>query len=580
MALTPTALKYASLCVLCVQNSLLAILMRLSRVGNFPRFNPATAVFVGEALKLATCFAVLFHEFNALKEPQRRKRMGESFRTIANVNELLRVSVPAMLYVVQNNLQYVAVSNLDAPTFQVMYQLKILTTAIFSVVLLRKTVLLTQWGAIVTLMMGVALVQLDEDSSNAAAATAKTGQSTTKGLLAVVAACVCSGFAGVYFEKILKGSGAKTTLWERNVQMCFLGLALSGGGLLYNDLESILSLGFFYGYRPVVWAAICMSAFGGLLTAVVVKYADNILKAFATSIAVVLSVIMSVFVFDKVPTGQFVIGAILVNGSVYAYGKAPEWRKDHLEPILPLAGGKDAKEFACPTTPTNGFALTANATYYGVGDAVREVTIDSANARVIEVVDQDGKQRYDTHWSKTRSGLVELQFGLSSKTLDSPDDTPELQLRRWTHFLSTWLDEFLVQCEQDPEFKAGATQNLSAMQAFVAFVSIGYAAIALWLGSMKLTRWQRRSVLVTYTAAGTVEAIFLLQAFGLVAIHIAYPSTLALTAVFFVAFNVTNALLVLESEEPDAASASAVPVPRIVEATPTRIVTSQLAPCC
>lgn len=61
MELSPTALKYTSLCILCVQNSLLVILMRLSRVGNFPRFNPATAVFVGEALKLATCFAVLFH---------------------------------------------------------------------------------------------------------------------------------------------------------------------------------------------------------------------------------------------------------------------------------------------------------------------------------------------------------------------------------------------------------------------------------------------------------------------------------------------------------------------------------------
>eukprot|EP00644_Phytophthora_capsici_P001325 jgi/Phyca11/105089/e_gw1.10.46.1 len=334
MELSPTALKYASLCVLCVQNSLLAILMRLSRVGNYPRFNPSTAVFVGETLKLATCLVVLFH---------RRKRMSESFRTITNGKELLRVSVPAMLYVIQNNLQYVAVSNLDAPTFQVMYQLKILTTAIFSVVMLRKTVLITQWGAIVMLMMGVALVQMDDDASSATKAD-QNAQSTTKGLLAVVAACVCSGFAGVYFEKILKGTSSKTTLWERNVQMCFLGLVLSGGGLVYNDFGSIMTRGFFYGYRPVVWAAIGMSAFGGLLTAVVVKYADNILKAFATSIAVVLSVIMSVFVFDKVPTGQFVVGAILVNGSVYAYGKAPEWRKDHLEPILPLTGLKDAKE--------------------------------------------------------------------------------------------------------------------------------------------------------------------------------------------------------------------------------------------
>ncbi|RLN51830.1 hypothetical protein BBJ29_002423 [Phytophthora kernoviae] len=341
MELSPQALKYASLCVLCVQNSLLAILMRLSRVGNFPRFNPATAVFVGEALKLLTCFIVLFREFGELQEPQRRKRIAESFRAITKTGELLRVSIPAMLYVVQNNLQYVAVSNLDAATFQVTYQLKILTTAIFSTVMLRKSVLPAQWGAIVTLMMGVALVQLDDTASSSAANADQTAQSTTKGLLAVVAACVCSGFAGVYFEKILKGAGSTTTLWERNVQMCFLGLALSGGGLVYNDFASIINQGFFYGYRPVVWAAICMSAFGGLLTAVVVKYADNILKAFATSIAVVLSVIMSIFVFDKVPTGQFVVGAILVNGSVYAYSRAPDWNKARLEPVLPLTVEKD-----------------------------------------------------------------------------------------------------------------------------------------------------------------------------------------------------------------------------------------------
>ncbi|CAH0514931.1 unnamed protein product [Peronospora belbahrii] len=319
--------------------------MRLSRVGNFSRFNSATAVFVGEMLKLMTCFILLSYEFYTLKKPQRRKRMRNSFRAITNPGELVRMSVPAMLYVVLNNLQYVAVSNLDAPTFQVMYQLKILTTAIFSVVILRKTLLSIQWGAIVTLTIGVALVQLDGNlaAGNTVKDDAAT-QSTTKGMLAVVAACICSGFAGVYFEKILKGAGLKTTLWERNVQMCLLGLMLSGGGLVYNDFESIMTRGFFYGYCPVVWAAISLSAFGGLLTAVVVKYADNILKAFATSIALVLSVIMSVFVFDKIPTGQFVIGAILVNGSVYAYGRAPEWYKDHIKPVLPFPGDKDLME--------------------------------------------------------------------------------------------------------------------------------------------------------------------------------------------------------------------------------------------
>lgn len=43
------------------------------------------------------------------------------------------------------------------------------------------------------------------------------------GLSAVIAACITSGFSGVYFEKILKGS--KTSLWIRNIQ---LGVLMTG----------------------------------------------------------------------------------------------------------------------------------------------------------------------------------------------------------------------------------------------------------------------------------------------------------------------------------------------------------------
>lgn len=113
---------------------------------------------------------------------------------------------------------------------------------------------------------------------------------------------------------------------------------------------------------------------------------------------------------------------------------------------------------------------------------------------------------------------------------------------------------------------------------FVAFVSIGYAVVAMWLGPIKLTCWQQRTVLVTYSAAGTVQAIFLLHAFRFLDIHYAYPSTLALAIVFFVAFNLTNALLVLEADDPEAAVQ--IPVQQIVEASSTRVITAQRAACC
>lgn len=50
-------------------------------------------------------------------------------------------------------------------------------------------------------------------------------QSAFVGLLAVIIACVLSGFAGIYFEKILKTS--HVSIWIRNVQMSVLALPIS-----------------------------------------------------------------------------------------------------------------------------------------------------------------------------------------------------------------------------------------------------------------------------------------------------------------------------------------------------------------
>ncbi len=46
-----------------------------------------------------------------------------------------------MIYLIQNNLLYVAAENLDVGTYQITYQLKILTTAVFAVIILNKTLL-------------------------------------------------------------------------------------------------------------------------------------------------------------------------------------------------------------------------------------------------------------------------------------------------------------------------------------------------------------------------------------------------------------------------------------------------------
>src|SRR5690242_1413207 len=75
-------------------------------------------------------------------------------------NESWKLAIPALLYTLQNTLQYVAVSNLDAATFQVTYQLKILTTAMCSVLMLGRSLSSRKWLSLLVLVVGVSIVQL------------------------------------------------------------------------------------------------------------------------------------------------------------------------------------------------------------------------------------------------------------------------------------------------------------------------------------------------------------------------------------------------------------------------------------
>ncbi|KAK6038359.1 Nucleotide-sugar transporter [Cooperia oncophora] len=70
-----------------------------------------------------------------------------------------------------------------------------------------------------------------------------------------------------------------------------------------------------FGFDWAVWVTIAISAFGGLVVAVVIKFADNILKAFATSFAIVLNCILAYFLFNFRPTMFFVVGAVFRHRS-------------------------------------------------------------------------------------------------------------------------------------------------------------------------------------------------------------------------------------------------------------------------
>lgn len=121
------------------------------------------------------------------------------------------------------------------PTFQVTYNLKILTTALFSVILLRRRLSPKKWFALLFLAAGVGVVQLQSSTvSGSTSSHAGHEMNQAKGLLAVMCACMTSGLAGVYFEMVLKGS--KADLWIRNVQLSFFSLLPAAMAVVAPDM--------------------------------------------------------------------------------------------------------------------------------------------------------------------------------------------------------------------------------------------------------------------------------------------------------------------------------------------------------
>ncbi|CAD6194388.1 unnamed protein product [Caenorhabditis auriculariae] len=313
-AVTPANLKLFSLVILIVQTTALVLTLRYSRTQSGTKYLSSTAVVLAEILKFFTCIFVLLRNHSYRWSSFQSEVHQEIFSSQQKVMDALKVAVPAVLYVIQNNLLFFALSKLDAATYQVTYQLKILTTAFFSVVLLSKS-------------LNLALVQMPSDDSKKT--VEHDSSDSLLGLGAVLLACFSSGFAGVYFEKILKGS--QVSLWIRNLELAFF--SIFGGFFMcwLYDWEAIQLDGFLQGYNRIIWVVVFLQAYGGLVIALVVKYADNILKGFAVSLSIILSSFMSwLLLNDFTPSVMFAVGATIVILSTFLYGYEPhQYRPIH-----------------------------------------------------------------------------------------------------------------------------------------------------------------------------------------------------------------------------------------------------------
>ncbi|XP_007043090.2 PREDICTED: CMP-sialic acid transporter 4 [Theobroma cacao] len=281
-----------------------AILIVWSKRAGKYEYSVTTANFLVETLKCALSLA-------ALARIWKTEGVTEDNRLRTTLDEVIVYPIPAVLYLVKNLLQYYIFAYVDAPGYQILKNLNIISTGVLYRIILKKKLSEIQWAAFILLCAGCTTAQLNSRSDHVL-------QTPLQGWIMAIVMALLSGFAGVYTEAIIKKRPSRN-INVQNFWLYIFGMAFNAGAILIQDFDAVVDKGFFHGYSVITTLMILNHALSGIAVSMVMKYADNIVKVYSTSVAMLLTAVVSVFLFGFQLTLAFFLGATVVSVSVYLH---------------------------------------------------------------------------------------------------------------------------------------------------------------------------------------------------------------------------------------------------------------------
>ena len=316
-------LKFGSLFLLVLQNSVLFLSLRYTAVAHNKddAYASTVVVFIVELIKLVSAF-VLY----AFENDMSPRRTISALRLQRRDAKLL--AVPALCYTVQQNLIVMSRNFLSAPAIQALVQTKLLWTGFFAYVVLQKRFTFVEYASFVLLFFGVVVIE-HQDSEAQPEDTQQLAVSSRGriiGVLMCAGAAILSGFAGIFLEKMYR---TQTSLWATNVYLAIVSLPLQMIAVVQYDRNNIAQNGVFHGFHSDTVLFIVVQSFGGLLVAVAIKYAGNILKNFAAALSIIATSFLSIFFFSFHPVAYFWIGVVCISIATVLHGLSHKCSQAH-----------------------------------------------------------------------------------------------------------------------------------------------------------------------------------------------------------------------------------------------------------
>tara|TARA_B110000208_G_scaffold28943_1_gene37978 strand:- start:116 stop:1243 length:1128 start_codon:yes stop_codon:yes gene_type:complete len=312
----PTRVKALLIGLLCVQNALYSLLRRYSQGVLHEKWNGASTLLFGEVVKL--CVAT----YMFTREP--RGTLRGLLRTL-RWQSAYKMFVPAAIYFVMNLLSFYALKRIDAGVFTVLGQLKVLTTAVFTTVLIKRPVSLRQWRALFLLVLGCVLVLYEASIEKQPGSKSDVSLfGYVSGVGAMLIEVTLSGFASIWFEMVVKNKkqpkavgGKKTegggssssnledggsaspalvveaagppSIWALNFQLSTWSILMYFPRTLLVGGHGAGLHALFDGWTINALIVSLLGAAGGLLVALSIKYTDSLVKSLAVGGAIVLT---------------------------------------------------------------------------------------------------------------------------------------------------------------------------------------------------------------------------------------------------------------------------------------------------
>ena len=299
--------SFTAVLVLVLQNAGLALLLKYTQQEK-QTANIKMQMLLAEILKILLGFVAHWKQFHELKP----------CNMYLPLSQIVKCGVPVCLYIVQNFLSFYAMQRLPIATFQALAQLKLIFAAVFASLMLKRNVNREQWFCLIYIACGAAVVCLDGKNCDSSA----TQQYDKMGIVTVICISMLSGFTGCYTEKILKTQHVCPYI-QSSVIAAISSLCLICA-LTYEftfDVDSILLVNVFANFTPLVWLLIFNLSVGGFLVVLVIRLVGNVIKGISIVISLLISSVLSCFIFNNQFSLLLNIGIIIICFATYQYTK-------------------------------------------------------------------------------------------------------------------------------------------------------------------------------------------------------------------------------------------------------------------